>query len=138
MKFYCEECGYEIKNIAEEDYPHWCPRCKSLVPALDKDEEGIHCNYCQKKVETANYIDSCPWCENELSETFDAYAEIGKPEAQYIVANYYLTHVLEGFDAEEKKRTALEYMKKSDEQGYGLALRFIRKHNSLFGDDANK
>lgn len=127
MKFYCEECGYEIKNIAEEDYPHWCPWCKSLVPALDKDEEGMHCNCCAKKVETADYSDSCLWCEQELSETFDTYAKNGNPEAQYIVAHFYLTHVLDDFDAAEKKNMAKEYMKKAAEQGHAEAIRFLRK-----------
>ena len=138
MKFYCEECGYEIENLAEHDYFNYCPHCNSLMPPLDKDEEGLHCNYCEKKIDGMDYQDSCPWCEHELCSTFDTYAQIGNPEAQYVVAHYYLTHLLDDFDVAEKKNMAKEYMKKAAEQGYGLALRFIRKHNSLFGDDANK
>jgi TPR repeat protein len=76
-----------------------------------------------------DYIDSCPWCEEVLCDTFDSYAETGNLEAQYIVASYYLTHVLDDIDAATKRQMACEYMKKAAEQGHVGAIRFLRKRH---------
>ena len=133
MKFECEKCGYKIDNLAKEDYFNYCPHCNSLMPPLDKGEDGLHCNYCEKKIEGMDYTDSCPWCEEVLCDTFDSYAEMGNPEAQYIVASYYLTHVLDDVDAATKRPMAREYMKKAAEQGHSGAILFLRKRR--FSED---
>lgn len=135
LKYICELCGFEIENVAKSDYPHYCPNCNSISSPLDKDDDGMHCNYCEKKIETDDYQECCPWCEHDLCSTFDTYAEIGNPDAQYIVAHYYLTHVFEDFDVEAKRKMAIRYMKKAAEQNYALAKRFLRKN---FPEEANE